>query len=134
MGAGLLPSSIDLPTPSSDKTMNEPGSPSEKQPQTPKLHHAVFVSYSSQDEGIATSICSALEAEAIRCWMAPRDVQGGRPYSGQITQAIREARVLLLVLSQASNRSNQVLREVCSNLLDTDNLCRLSDGRSALEW
>jgi hypothetical protein len=39
-------------------------------------------------------------------------VQGGRPYSGQITQAIREARVLLLVLTGASNRSKHVLREV----------------------
>ena len=92
--------------------MNEAESPHARQAQAPKLHHSVFVSYSSDDEGIAGAVCSSLEAEAIRCWMAPRDVQGGRPYSGQITQAIREARVLLLILSKASNRSKQVLREV----------------------
>ena len=92
--------------------MNEAESPGGKQPEGPKLHHAVFVSYANDDERIAGAICAALEAEAIRCWIAPRDLEGGRPDSGQITQAIREARVLLLVLSQASNRSKQVLREV----------------------
>jgi len=92
---------------------NERGrEPARGQAQAPKLHHAVFVSYSSDDEGIAGAVCSALEAEGIHCWMAARDVQGGRPYSGQITQAIREARVVLLVLSKASNRSKQVLSEV----------------------
>jgi TIR domain len=93
--------------------MNEAESPHAKQAQAPKLHHAVFVSYSSDDEGTAGAVCSSLEAESIRCWMAPCDVQGGRPYSGQITQAIREARVLLLILSKASNRSKQVLHAKC---------------------
>jgi uncharacterized protein len=92
--------------------MKEAESPHARQAQAPKLHHAVFVSYSSEDEELVGAVCSALEAEAIHCWMAPRDVQGGRPNSGQITQAIREAEVLLLVLSKASNRSKQVLREV----------------------
>jgi TPR repeat protein/serine/threonine protein kinase len=92
--------------------MKEAESPQARQAQAPKLHHAVFVSYSSDDEEVAGAVCSALEAGAIHCWMASRDVQVERPYSGQITQAIREARVLLLVLSKASNRSKQVLREV----------------------
>ena len=92
--------------------MKEAESPHARPAQATKLHHAVFVSYSNDDGGIASAVCAALEAEAIRCWMAPRDVQGGRPYSGQVTQAIREARVLLLVLSKASNRSKQVLSEV----------------------
>jgi TPR repeat protein/serine/threonine protein kinase len=92
--------------------MKEAESPHAKPAQATKLPHTVFVSYSNDDGAIASAVCSALEAEAIRCWMAPRDVQGGRPYSGQVTQAIREARVLLLILSKASNRSKQVLREV----------------------
>ena len=104
--------------------MNEADSLGARKPQAPKPPHAVFLSYSSNDDGIAQGICAALEAEAVPCWMAPRDVQGGRPYSGQITQAIREARLVLLVLSQASNRSKQVLREVeraahCQNHLLT---------------
>jgi tRNA A-37 threonylcarbamoyl transferase component Bud32 len=86
--------------------------------------HAVFVSYSSENKAIAEALCTSFEASDIRCWIAPRDVQGGRPYSGQITQAIREARILLLILTQASNRSKHVLREVeraahCQNHLLT---------------
>lgn len=42
----------------------------------------------------------------------PWEVLAGRPYSGQITEAIRRTEILLVVLSQASNRSKQVLREV----------------------
>jgi predicted Ser/Thr protein kinase len=48
----------------------------------------------------------------MQCWIAPRDVKGGRPYSGQITQAIRDTKLFILVLSTASDRSKHVLREV----------------------
>jgi serine/threonine protein kinase len=113
--------------------MNEAESPYGRRPQPPRPSPAVFVSYSSDDQNIADAICAALENEGIRCWMAPRDVQGGRPYSGQITQAIRETRVLLLVLSQASNRSKQVLREVeraahCQNHLLTFRIEAIAPG------
>ena len=46
--------------------MKEAESPQARQAQAPKLHHAVFISYSSDDEGIAGAVCSALEAEAIQ--------------------------------------------------------------------
>jgi TIR domain len=86
--------------------------------------HAVFISYSSDDSALAKSICTAFEADGIRCWIAPRDIQAGRAYSGQITQAIREASIVLLVLSKSSNHSKNVLREVergahCQNHLLT---------------
>lgn len=104
--------------------MNQGHSPRAGQPESAKLPHAVFVSYSNEDKAVAEAACAALEAENIGCWMAPRDVQGGRPYSGQITQAIREARVLLLILTGAANRSKHGLREVeraahCQNHLLT---------------
>jgi len=87
-------------------------SPGRGQPDSPKLPHAVFISYSNEDKAIADAVCAALEVENIGCWIAPRDVQGGRPYSCQITQAIRETRVLLLILTGAANRSKHVLQEV----------------------
>jgi serine/threonine protein kinase/tetratricopeptide (TPR) repeat protein len=77
-----------------------------------KPRHAVFISYSSEDKLVAEAICAHLESSGIGCWIAPRDVMAGRPYSGQITEAIRSAQVLILVLSRQSNRSKQVLREV----------------------
>src|SRR5580700_8765997 len=85
---------------------------------------SVFVSYANEDQPTADGVLEALEDGGIPCWIAPRDVKGGRPYSGQITQAIREAQVLVLILSGASNRSKHVLREVeraahCQNHLLT---------------
>jgi hypothetical protein len=104
--------------------MNEPDNLPPMSPDRLKSPHAVFISYSSADQPLAKSICRAFEADGIRCWIAPRDVQGGRPYPGQITQAIREARIVLLVLSGSANRSKHVLREVerganCQNYLLT---------------
>jgi tetratricopeptide (TPR) repeat protein/serine/threonine protein kinase len=103
--------------------MNLEGNPRSGQREPAKLH-AVFVSYSSADNVMAEAICAALESEQIKCWMAPRDVQGGRAYAGQITQAIREAPIFLLILSGTANRSKHVLREVeraahCQNHLLT---------------
>src|SRR5208282_6668663 len=74
--------------------------------------HTVFISYSSEDKGIAFGVCRALEAGGLTCWLAPRDVMAGRPDSGQISEAIRRARVFVLVLSRNSDQSRQVLREV----------------------
>jgi len=103
--------------------MNLEGNPRSGQREPAKLH-PVFISYSSADNVIAEAICAALESEQIKCWMAPRDVQGGRAYAGQITQAIREAPIFLLILSDTANRSKHVLREVeraahCQNHLLT---------------
>jgi hypothetical protein len=37
----------------------------------------VFISYSHQDKPTADAACATLEAEGIRCWIAPRDVAPG---------------------------------------------------------
>ncbi len=74
--------------------------------------HTAFISYSSEDKAVAFGACKALEASGVTCWIAPRDVMAGRPYSGQISEAIRRARAFVLVLSRKSDQSRQVLREV----------------------
>ena len=108
-------------------------SPGAGQPESSKPLRVVFISYASENKTVADAVCAALEAEDINCWIAPRDVQAGRPYSGQITQAIREARILLLILTRASNRSKHVLREVeraahCQNHLLTFRIEPISPG------
>src|SRR6266849_9260965 len=77
-----------------------------------KLAHDVFISYSAHDKPIADAVCAALEAERIRCWIAPRDVLPGIPYGEALIEAINESRVLVLVFSSHSNESPQVMREV----------------------
>jgi len=72
----------------------------------------VFISHSAQDKKVAETICAALEDSGIQCWVAPRDVRPGRSFPGEITRAIQQSKVMLMIFSQHSNRSEQVLREV----------------------
>jgi hypothetical protein len=78
---------------------------------TPKTRDA-FISYSQEDKVTADTICAALEAAGIRCWIAPRDVQPGRSFAGEITRAIQASKIMVLIFSAHSNQSEQVLREV----------------------
>jgi hypothetical protein len=41
-----------------------------------------------------------------------RDVRPGAPYANEILEAIRDSRILVLVLSESSNKSSHVMREV----------------------
>ena len=73
---------------------------------------SVFISHSSADRAIANAARESLEAAGIRCWIAPRDVRGGRFYPGEIIRAIRRSKVFLLIFSEAANASDQVLQEL----------------------
>src|ERR1700730_4214809 len=76
------------------------------------MAHEVFISHSSLDKPVADAVCAALENTGIRCWIAPRDVQPGRSFAGEINRGIHHSKVLVLVFSSHSNSSEQVLREV----------------------
>jgi hypothetical protein len=76
------------------------------------MAHDVFISYSADDKPIADAMCSALESNGIRCWIAPRDILPGMDWGGSIIDAIAASRVMVLVLSSNSNTSSQVKREV----------------------
>jgi hypothetical protein len=76
------------------------------------MAHDVFISHSTNNRSVANAVCAALERDRIRCWIAPRDVMPGRPYSGEITRAIQQSRAFVLIFSEHSNNSEQVLREV----------------------
>jgi hypothetical protein len=74
--------------------------------------HDVFISYASNDKVVADAVCAALEADHIRCYIAPRDVLPGQGYAQALVDAIHNAKVFVLVFSAASNSSHQVEREV----------------------
>jgi tetratricopeptide (TPR) repeat protein len=76
------------------------------------MAHDTFVSYSSRDKPIADAVCNGLEAAGIRCWIAPRDILPGQDWGKAIVDAIRDSRLLVVVVSEHSNASPQVLREV----------------------
>lgn len=72
----------------------------------------VFISHSARDKTVADAVCATLEAAGLRCWVAPRDVRPGHSFAGEITRAIRQSKVMVLIFSGHSNKSEQVLREV----------------------
>jgi hypothetical protein len=76
------------------------------------MAHDVFISHSAHNREVADAICDALEKTGIRCWVAPRDVRPGRSFPGEITRAIQQSKVMVMVFSSHSNNSEQVLREI----------------------
>lgn len=72
----------------------------------------VFVSHSSKDKDQAAAICAEIEANGLRCWIAPRDIGPGRLWDEAIMDGIASSRVLLLVYSANANRSADVAREI----------------------
>src|SRR6266487_58946 len=76
------------------------------------MKRTVYISHSSKDKAIGEEACHFLEANGVSCWIAPRDVTPGRKYGAAIVDAIDECGVFVLILSEDSNKSGQVVREV----------------------
>ena len=76
------------------------------------LGRDIFLSYSAKDDAIVRLALEKLEAAGHRCWFAPRDIPPGELYAGQIIQALRESRFVVLFFSVHSNASEQVVREI----------------------
>ena len=76
------------------------------------MAHDVFISYSHKDKAVADAICSRLEQDGIRCWYAPRDIRPGADWAASIIESIENSRIMVLVFTDASNASPQVLREI----------------------
>jgi hypothetical protein len=77
-----------------------------------ETNHDIFISHSSTDSKLAYAICHYLEERGIRCWIAPRDVQGGMEYAESIILGIRSCKVMVVVFSENANNSLFVKNEV----------------------
>lgn len=78
------------------------------------MKNDVFISHSSVDCKIATSICEALENAGLSCWISFRskDLEPGKVYTERIIEAIDTCKVFLLLLSNNSVNSGQVRQEL----------------------
>ena len=83
---------------------------SSKAPSATEL--AAFISYAKPDREKAQEIADSLEQRGFKCWIAPRDVRPGRSYGDEIIRSFERSRTLILVLSEASNGSGFVSREI----------------------
>jgi TIR domain len=72
----------------------------------------IFITYSSKDQKVARTICTALENRGLACWISSRNVKPGQNYQEQIVRAIRSSRVMVLVFTANANNSNEIKKEL----------------------
>ncbi len=72
----------------------------------------VFISHSSKEAEKANIMCDKLEQSGYTCFIAPRNIRSGYVYAEELANGVDTSDVILLMLSQESNRSPHVLREI----------------------
>lgn len=76
------------------------------------MAHDVFISHSAKDKTIADAVCATLEANGVRCFIAPRDIMPGAEWGEAILDAINDSRLMIIIVSSNANASHQIKREV----------------------
>lgn len=69
------------------------------------MKYDVFVSYSSKDEKIASSLVDRLESGGLTTFIAPRDLIPGESFFEQIPKAIDNSTNYLVLLTESGNES-----------------------------
>ncbi len=82
----------------------------------------VFISYSSKDSLIANEIKYNLKLHNISCWMAPQSIPTGSNYQTEVLNAIKNSKIFLLVLSENSQNSTYVKKELDLAILENSNI------------
>jgi formylglycine-generating enzyme required for sulfatase activity len=72
----------------------------------------VFISFASSDAAIAHHVVGSLEQSGLRCWFSDRDIEPANSYPAAITDAVKTSGAVLLLLTDASNQSPHVIREI----------------------
>ncbi|HET6512885.1 MAG TPA: TIR domain-containing protein, partial [Candidatus Kapabacteria bacterium] len=72
----------------------------------------IFVSYSRKDSTQALSLVERLRAHGMRVWIDQQGIGGAEQWATQIASAIRDCKHFIVLLSEHSTISPNVLREV----------------------
>lgn len=80
-------------------------------PQESENLDQVFISYSSQDRGVALELKELFENKDIRAFVAELDIMPGDNWSEEIRQNLASCREIVLILSQHSEESHWVMAE-----------------------
>ncbi|MCK5132431.1 MAG: TIR domain-containing protein [Candidatus Sabulitectum sp.] len=72
----------------------------------------IFISHSSRNTEEVHRLVKSLEREGLKYWIASRDIKPGDSWATSIMNAIESSSVMLLLLSESANSSQQVSREI----------------------
>ena len=75
-------------------------------------NHDVFISYSTKNKNVADAVVADFEQHGIKCWYAPRDILPGEEWVTAITKALELSKALVLIFTDESNNSRQVMNEI----------------------
>ncbi len=73
---------------------------------------SVFISYSSKDTEIVNEVVNMLETSGISYWKAPEMIPAGSNYAKEIPRVICECDIFLLIISEDSQHSIWVEKEI----------------------
>jgi hypothetical protein len=103
--------------PSSEPT-SEPAPEREFAPASSQL---VFISHADEDRDFVETAVKKLEQAGLSCWVSYRDIPAGESsWAGSIVDAIAKCKVMVIILTQYSAASKQVLREI--TIADDENI------------
>ncbi len=71
-----------------------------------------FISYSTQNQSHADAVRRIFTEQGIPNWMAPYDIPSGSKYAAELNKALKNCGCLVLLLSDASQNSEHVDKEV----------------------
>ncbi len=72
----------------------------------------VFISYSNKLKVLASHVKPVLEINGIECWIAPDSIPAGTDYASVIQEALENCLVFVLLLSENSQNSIWVTKEL----------------------
>ncbi|MFZ2870530.1 toll/interleukin-1 receptor domain-containing protein, partial [Zavarzinia sp.] len=72
----------------------------------------IFISHASEDREFAEKVTAYLEQRGVKCFIAPRDIRPGADYAEQIIDGLDAAGAIVFLLSENSNKSIFVRKEI----------------------
>ena len=76
------------------------------------MNKDVFISHSSADQAQVEEIRRYLERYGFRCWISYKDLSPGENFMEKCREAINTCPIFLLILSENSINSTQVVQEI----------------------
>lgn len=72
----------------------------------------IFISYSFKDEQRALELVKEIEKAVRPCWISCRNILVSGSFAASISQAIHNTKIVIVLLSESSNKSKHVPREI----------------------